>query len=87
MHGAMPPLELSCRVCEHVCLACRYLQDDQAALYSLLEAENTYAEAWLQPMGKLQQQLHKEIMQASPQEQVCIPFKASAYACFEFGCM
>lgn len=87
MHGATPPLRLSCRGNDHVCHACRYLQDDQAALYSLLEAENTYAEAWLQPLAKLQHQLHREIMQASPQDQVCMPSKASAYACFELGCM
>ena len=87
MHGAMPPLELSCRASDHVCHTCRYLQDDQAALYSLLEAENKYAEAWLQPLAKLQHQLHREIMQASPQDQVRTTFKASAYACFEIGCM
>ena len=70
MRGAMPPLEPSCRGSDHFCHACRYLQDDQAALHSLLEAENKYAEAWLQPLAKLQHQLHREIMQASSQGQV-----------------
>ena len=58
-----------------LCHACRYLQDDQPALHSLLEAENMYAKAWLQPLAKLQRQLHREIMQASPQRQVSIPLK------------
>ena len=87
MHGAMLSFDLSCQGSNHFLRACRYLQDDQAALYSLLEAENTYAEAWLQPLAKLQHQLHRKIMQASPQDQVCMPFTASANACFEHGCM
>ena len=48
----------------------RYLEHDESALQQYLQAEKRYAEKQMQPLAALQRQLHTEMAQNLPDDQV-----------------
>lgn len=49
----------------------RYLESKQSVLQDYLRAETRHAEEWMRPLAAVQEQLHTEMVQNTPNEEVC----------------